>query len=143
MRLNWSLLDRSHRFTVFMTIASQRSALLVAIKTAIIVGLILNMINQGNELVSLRLSDINYPKFVLTFLVPFSVSLYSSTSTKLKFVTGELAYVDAKLRCKACRRFEQEVYVGKPVDECPHCRKRTKWKLISLLPSSGKIKSTS
>jgi len=99
---------------------------------AIVVGLILNLINQGQAIVSLNLSAINYPKFFLTFLVPFSVSLYSSTTTKLKFYTGELAFVEAELICKKCKSYTQKVKPGERVENCPKCKTPTAWKAFSV-----------
>ncbi|MAU40529.1 MAG: hypothetical protein CMF31_02805 [Kordiimonas sp.] len=43
---------------------------------AVIVGTILNLINQGDGFISGR--DINYLKLLLTYLVPFCVSSYGA-----------------------------------------------------------------
>jgi len=49
-----------------------------AIKVAIIVGPILIIINHPDSLLRLKLTNHLYFKIVLTFLVPFCVSAYSS-----------------------------------------------------------------
>lgn len=50
-----------------------------AIFISIIVGTILTLINQGEAF--LGDAQINYFKLVLTYIVPFCVSLYSSSVT--------------------------------------------------------------
>lgn len=56
----------------------QKWMIVTALKIALIVGLILNIINQGELIFTLNFSQINYFKVLLTFFVPFGVSLYSS-----------------------------------------------------------------
>ena len=55
-----------------------------AIRVSLIVGTILNMINQGNHLIALDFDAINIPKFILNYIVPYSVSTYSSLMMRLK-----------------------------------------------------------
>lgn len=121
-----------NRISIFIRIASQKKALNTAVIMAVLVGLILNLINQGQAILALNFAQINYPKFFLTFLVPFSVSLYSSTTTKLKFYTGELAFVEAELMCKKCRNFTQNVQPGEKVKTCPECERPTAWKPLHV-----------
>ena len=59
-------------------IASSKELLVKAIKIAFIVGIILNIINQGNIIFSLDFEKLNIFKLLLTFTVPFCVSMYSS-----------------------------------------------------------------
>ena len=55
------------------------------LRTAIFVGVILNLINQWSPLINVELSGIDYIKFGLTFIVPFTVSVYSAaTINKIK-----------------------------------------------------------
>lgn len=49
---------------------------------ALVVGSILNLINQGDAL--LGLAAISWPKIILTFLVPYGVSTYGAVSAKLR-----------------------------------------------------------
>ncbi|MBW6497002.1 MAG: nitrate/nitrite transporter NrtS [Bacteroidales bacterium] len=53
------------------------------IKTALFVGIILNLINQGYLLWGFQWSDIKLTKFVLTFFVPFAVSVYSAAQARI------------------------------------------------------------
>jgi hypothetical protein len=54
---------------------------------ALIVGTILNLINQGDALVSGRPLDVL--KLVLTYLVPYFVSTYGAVSFRLHATRGE------------------------------------------------------
>lgn len=52
------------------------------LKVAIIVGIALNLINQGDEICIGHFDQINWIKFGLTFIVPYLVSTYSSAQAK-------------------------------------------------------------
>ncbi len=54
-----------------------------AIKVAFVVGIILNLINNPGIML-LRFKDVNIYKVLLTFIVPFCVSLYSSVQANKK-----------------------------------------------------------
>jgi len=53
-----------------------------AIKVSLVVGILLNFINQGVEICTLDVEHINWWKLGLTFTVPFIVSIYSAIQTK-------------------------------------------------------------
>ena len=53
---------------------------------ALVVGTILNMINQGDAL--LGLAAISWPKIILTFLVPYCVSTYGAVAARLRHERG-------------------------------------------------------
>lgn len=63
--------------TIFKKLSITRESVKRAIRVAMIVGIILNLINNP-QLLSLSFSGLNSYKVILTFLVPFCVSLYSS-----------------------------------------------------------------
>ncbi|WP_394331364.1 nitrate/nitrite transporter NrtS [Roseivirga misakiensis] len=65
-------------------IFSDKSNLVLAIKMSLVVGTILNCINQGECLVNQELDQLNLPKLLITYSVPFFVSLYSTTIIKFK-----------------------------------------------------------
>lgn len=54
-----------------------------SIKVAIVVGLILNMINQWQPIIELDFEHISIFKLILTFCVPYLVSTYSAIATKI------------------------------------------------------------
>lgn len=58
-------------------LATQKESLIRAIRVAILVGIILNIINNPGVF-SLSFEGMNIYRVLLTFLVPFCVSLYSS-----------------------------------------------------------------
>ena len=60
------------------------SSLLVAAKMGLIVGTLLNCINQGECLVNGEYEKLQMGKFLITYTVPFFVSLYTSTIIKLR-----------------------------------------------------------
>lgn len=63
---------------------SNRRSLLLAMKMSLVVGTILNCINQGECLINQEFDQLNIPKLLITYTVPFFVSLYTSTMIKLR-----------------------------------------------------------
>lgn len=53
-----------------------------SLNVAIVVGTILNVINQGEALFGL--ASISWPKLTMTFLVPYGVSTYGAVAAKLR-----------------------------------------------------------
>ena len=51
-----------------------------SLKIAVVVGTVLNLINQGDALVSE--ADINWAKLMLTFAMPYGVSTYGAVSVR-------------------------------------------------------------
>ena len=83
------------------------------------VGLILNLINQGDTLLSGNFAGVHWIKFCLTFCVPFCVSVCSATKAMMQFDPGTRALVDAHLHCKTCHKLDQHVRRGERISECP------------------------
>jgi hypothetical protein len=54
--------------------------LLKHIKIAFFVGTILNLISQFEAIIILNFGEINILKAIITFVVPFSVSIYSAAT---------------------------------------------------------------
>jgi hypothetical protein len=52
---------------------------------ALVVGTILNLINQGEAL--LALAQINWLKVILTYLVPYAVCTYGAVSVQMREAT--------------------------------------------------------
>lgn len=61
----------------------EKESLTRALRVALLVGIILNVINNPG-LITLSFSGLNIYKVLLTFLVPFCVSLYSSVIASRK-----------------------------------------------------------
>lgn len=59
-------------------IATEKSVIKRAALVALIVGIVLALINHGDRLVGGTMDSMAWFKCLLTFLVPYSVSTYSS-----------------------------------------------------------------
>lgn len=72
----------------FLSLASEKSVRARATKIALIVGSILALINHGDRLVAMSLDGTAVLKIVLTFLVPYCVSTYSSVQAMRERMRG-------------------------------------------------------
>lgn len=117
-----------NKLQLIISIASRKSLLIKAIKIALIVGIILNLINQGDKIFILAFEEINYYKFFLTFIVPFSVSMYTAITMKLSFHVGEKAFQDTVLKCKNCNNY-LEIKKNETIPFCDMCNEKTQWKI--------------
>ncbi|WP_147105421.1 nitrate/nitrite transporter NrtS [Tateyamaria sp. syn59] len=61
-----------------LQIATDRTVVKRAAKIAFVVGVIIAMINHGDRITSGTMDAVAWAKCALTFLVPYSVSTYSS-----------------------------------------------------------------
>jgi len=115
-------------FKIYCEIALSSSVMQRAIKVSLIVGTTLNLINQGDTLLKLDIDDLNLLKFLLTYLVPYSVTTYTATTLKIEFQAGTKAVIEADLKCAVCKA---EVHVAKEeiIPECPNCGLESHWKL--------------
>lgn len=64
--------------------ATEGATLVDAIKLALLIGAILNIINQGDALMGNGETRIHWPKLILTFCVPFCVSEYAANRAKMR-----------------------------------------------------------
>jgi hypothetical protein len=117
-----------NKLQLIISLASTKPLLIKAIKIALIVGIILNLINQGDKIFILAFEEINYYKFFLTFIVPFSVSMYTAITMKLSFHVGEKAFQDTVLKCKNCNNY-LEIKKDQTIPFCSICNEKTKWKI--------------
>ena len=69
-------------------IAVEKEIVISSLKVALVVGLILNFINQGENLIILDFKHINLLKFFVTFTVPYLFSTYASVKVKLDESVG-------------------------------------------------------
>lgn len=117
-----------NKLQVIISLATTKTLFMKAIKIALVVGIILNLINQGEKIFILAFEEINYYKFFLTFLVPFSVSMYTAITMKLSFHVGEKAFQDTVLKCKNCNNY-LEIKKDQTIPFCSICNEKTKWKI--------------
>ncbi len=71
------------KFEIILSAVLDRDLILRAMKVALIVGIFLNLINQGDRLYRLNFGEVDYVKLVLTFFAPYAVSAYTAISMKL------------------------------------------------------------
>ncbi len=61
----------------------KKSTIKDAVIVSAVVGSILNIVNQGDILFKLEFENLSALKLILTFIVPYLVSTYSSVRTRL------------------------------------------------------------
>ena len=115
---------------LFWHFATKRKTVNKALKVALIVGVILNLINQGDNFISLNFNEINWFKFILTFFVPYGVSSYSAAMANISFTVGDNVAQDSIMKCAKCgnsHKFES----GDQIIQCEKCSS-TNWKMLEL-----------
>jgi hypothetical protein len=68
-----------HKMSTWIQTAATKSIQRNGLKVAIIVGTLLNLINQGDVILNGAWSEIQVPKLLLTFCVPYCVAVYAGT----------------------------------------------------------------
>lgn len=116
------------RILAICTIATSKNVVIKALKVSLIVGTVLNLINQGDALLAMAFDDINHFKAILTYLVPYSVTTYTATSMKLEFTVDTKSSIEAKLECTVCHA-HTHVMAGQVIPACDNCGVHTHWKL--------------
>lgn len=124
-----------HYFNLILYIACSKDIVTKSIKIALVVGIILNLINQGEYLIYLDFANINLFKFGFTFLVPFCVSLYTAISMKMKYHIGEKAILSATLTCKVCNHIHK-IKQNEIIPFCSNCKDKTSWKIKDIKESN-------
>lgn len=118
------------RLKIYLIIAKDKTIFVKSVKIALVVGTILNLINQGDAIISLDFDNINHLKSLLTYVVPFLVSTYTALSLKIKFQIGEVASINASLKCKGCGSIAN-VKKSELVPLCNKCNEKTKWRIVA------------
>ena len=67
-----------------ISIAFSKEVVLTSLKVALVVGILLNLINQFEAIIGLEFNNISYGKLFLTFCVPYLESTYASVVTALR-----------------------------------------------------------
>ena len=120
----------NHTKKIIFSVMCDKSKMIQAVKIAIVVGTILNIINQGNYLFNLNFDKMNFFKLTLTYFVPFFVSTYTAFSIGLQIRIGDKATISTKLKCKKCKSI---LHVNKntTIPLCPKCGINGIWKTTS------------
>ena len=114
---------------LFARVAATRETVVTGLKLAVLVGCVLNLINQGDLVVRAAWQELQWPKVFLTFCVPFCVSVYSATMARLRFDPGTRAFTEGRLHCSHCGRKKCHVAENGIVPDCPVCETKTDWRL--------------
>lgn len=99
---------------------SDQNTLLYAVKLAIIVGTILNLINQGDYLMSGSYDFINWPKLLMTYCVPFCVSMVTNISMRARIESGDWCRENTQFECK-CGQASIAIETDGDIPACPAC----------------------
>src|SRR6056297_3252009 len=100
----------------YFKLGTERNTVRRAIRVAILVGIILNLINHPEVFLSFNFSDLDAGPVLLTFLVPYLVSTYSSVLTGSSLKPGKVSKIDALLKCKSCKESNFSVNVGQAIE---------------------------
>ena len=116
-------------FKIYCTLALSPSVIKRAVKVSLIVGTLLNVINQEEVFATLSFETLNLSKLLLTYLVPYSVTTYTAIAMKVEFQIGTKSPINADLKCQKCGK---EMYIQKNmlIPECSSCGITTKWRLL-------------
>lgn len=120
----------SKRTNHIIDISFQLETLKTSVKVALVVGIILNLINQGDLIIGMNFNEINMTKFLVTFLVPFGVSTYSTVKAKLEFRIGDTTAIHAEIECMNCELEKVTLQKEEQIPNCPKCQHRTNWQLV-------------
>ncbi|OIP84937.1 MAG: hypothetical protein AUK44_01020 [Porphyromonadaceae bacterium CG2_30_38_12] len=69
----------------FIEIAFRKKIAYTAIKVAVVVGTLLNLINQWTAISTLDFENISISRLLLTYCVPYLVSTFSAVQAKNNF----------------------------------------------------------
>ena len=117
-----------NHFKIYCDIALSKTVVNRALKVSLIVGTILNLINQGSSIINLDIESLHLIKLALTYLVPYSVTTYTATAMKVEFQIGTKAVIETDLQCKECNA---QIHVQKEelIPQCNKCGIHTRWAL--------------
>jgi hypothetical protein len=77
-------------YSKIIKIASKNSTIRKGIVISLTVGTLLNLINQGNLILSTQFPEVSVIKIFLTYITPFMVSVYSTTTALLNTEYAEI-----------------------------------------------------
>lgn len=122
--------------TYYIHLAFQKKTLIRSLRVALLVGIVLNLINTP-ELFNLSTTDLKIGKVLLTFLIPYLVSTYSSVLSNKTIKPGAISNLDALLKCNSCKKTNFHIHIGQEVDECPQCKEKTRWNPLKVFTLSN------
>lgn len=111
----------------YFRLAVEKNTIKRSFGVAILVGIILNLINNPHIFLDFSFYEINLLQVILTFIIPFLVSTHSSVLSNTNLKPGKTATIDALLKCKSCKKTNFHSQIGEQIEECPACKKKTRW----------------
>jgi len=132
-------------FAYYRSLSFEKNTFTRAIRVAILVGIILILINNPEIFISFSFQNLKIGRVLLTFLVPYCVSTYSSVLSNSSLKPGNVSPIDALLKCKSCRKTNFQVHIGQSIEECTQCKGKTRWSPKQIFswgsPNSDVLKS--
>lgn len=100
-----------------------------AARTALVVGTVLTLINQGGSLVRGATDAGLAARIVLTYLVPLFVSLHAMLGMVPELRAGQRSERGGAYRCRASHDHAEPARVGagEALPPCPSCGDAAKW----------------
>lgn len=111
-------------------LAFVKDVILKGLTVALVIGVLLNLINNPEAIITLSFEKLHWIKVLLTFFVPYCVSVYTSVSNKITFKPGEIAQICAMLNCRKCKH-QLLIQKGQIIPKCV-CEGEGKWQFLYL-----------
>lgn len=135
-------MDIKNSIIYFLHLATEKRTVYRAFFISVIIGLTIIMLYHPQWPNSSGLNEIHIGKVVLSFFIPFVLIILSTIIPKSSLKPGKVSHIDALLKCSSCNRADFHVHVGQEVEECPSCKKKTKWipaQIFSFAKSDDEI----
>jgi hypothetical protein len=120
--------------SMYIRLGTERGNILNSVTLSLVVGSLLNVINQWDLLIGGALSGLPAIQVILTYLVPLLVSDFASVSAQLRFRQNTPSSVSADIKCSSCKGTHRHVNKYELVPSCPVCNDNTRWKPVKLYP---------
>lgn len=135
-------MDIKNSISYFLHLATEKRTVFRAFFISVIVGLILYMLHQPQWAASFGFGKIHVGKVVLSVFIPFALIILSNIISKSNLKPGNVSHIDALLKCNSCNKTDFHVHIGQELEECPLCKKETKWipkQIFSFAKSDNEI----
>jgi serine phosphatase RsbU (regulator of sigma subunit) len=126
----------------FMQLATDKKTLYRAIFLSVLIGIIINLLNNPKGFAFDLENGLNYIKVIFSIFISFSILLVSSVLLKTSLKPGNVSHIDALLQCNSCKRTDFHVHVGQELEQCPTCKKKTRWtpkEIFSIAKSDNEV----
>ncbi len=122
--------------------ATDRAIFIRALRVAILVGIILNLINHPELFFSLSFEQLNPGQVILTFLVPYFVSTYSSVLSESSLNPGIISNMNANLLYKNRNLSDFTISIGEEAEKFSGCKNKTTSRIRIIEPheATGRLK---